>query len=566
MNDAGRDGGGWDEACLAARLFAAWGGGAALHLRAGPGPVRDRYLAVLAACFPASAPWQRVGASVDAGGLAGGLDLPASLAARRPVAAPGLLARADGGVVVVAGAERLDASVAGLLAHALEDGAVRCERDGISAELSARFALVLLDEGDEGLPAVLAERAVFRVELDAVRHTSAPVPHPASHASLPPIGDAIRAAICEAALRLGIRSLRAPASACRVARLLATGADETGLEHAATAARLVLAHRATCMPADTAAPPEQTPADALSGDAARGEIDPGETAAVERLLAAIATSLPATLLPAAHETARSPLRAPAGRARTGLRAARRGRRVGTLAGPRPAGASLDLAATLRAAAPFGRLAPVPAAGKCGLVVRAADLRWRRYRAAPRRTTIFVVDASGSAALHRLGEAKGAVEHLLAASYVRRDRACLLAFRGTGAELLLPPTGALARARRCLAELPGGGATPLASALDAALALALALRRRGEAPVLVLLTDARANVARDGGRDRARARDDAMEGAARIAAAGVAALVVDISPRAGLEAAALARRMGAACHALPGGDAAALARLACVAAA
>ncbi|MGR3781618.1 MAG: VWA domain-containing protein, partial [Albimonas sp.] len=168
-----------------------------------------------------------------------------------------------------------------------------------------------------------------------------------------------------------------------------------------------------------------------------------------------------------------------------------------------------------------------------------------------------VDASGSAAMARLAEAKGAVEHLLARAYAARDGVALVAFRGTEAQLLLPPTRALARARRVLTALPGGGGTPLAAGLVAARELAEGARRRGIAPCLALLTDARANVALDGTADRARAAADVAAVAARIRAEGLSALVVDTALRPGPQSAELAAKLGAAHLALPRAEAAAV---------
>ena len=190
-------------------------------------------------------------------------------------------------------------------------------------------------------------------------------------------------------------------------------------------------------------------------------------------------------------------------------------------------------------------------------VRPEDFHTRRYRQRKSTTTVFVVDASGSSALHRLAEAKGAVELLLADCYVRRDRVAVIAFRGRGAELLLPPTRSLVRAKRSLAGLPGGGGTPLAIALDTATELARAIRRRGETPVLVLLTDGRANVGRDGAGGRARAEQDALASARALGAEGVAALLVDTSPQPQAAAAALAAAMQGTYLPLPHAGATAL---------
>ena len=170
------------------------------------------------------------------------------------------------------------------------------------------------------------------------------------------------------------------------------------------------------------------------------------------------------------------------------------------------------------------------------------------------TIVFLVDASGSSALNRLAEAKGAVELLLADCYIRRDQVAVLAFRGRGAELLLPPTRSLVRAKRSLAGLPGGGGTPLATGIDAGRRLADAVRRRGGTPTLVLLTDGRANVAMDGRGGRARAEEEAMTAARTVRMAGITALLVDTSPRPNPASQRLAAEMAARYVPLPYADA------------
>jgi magnesium chelatase subunit D len=129
-------------------------------------------------------------------------------------------------------------------------------------------------------------------------------------------------------------------------------------------------------------------------------------------------------------------------------------------------------------------------------------------------------------MNRLAEVKGAIELLLADCYVRRDHVALIAFRGRTGELLLPPTRSTARARRALSGLPGGGGTPIAAGLDAALAVADQSRRKGQTPLIVMLTDGRANIGRDGEPGRPRAMQDALDAARRIRAANVAALAID----------------------------------------
>ena len=199
----------------------------------------------------------------------------------------------------------------------------------------------------------------------------------------------------------------------------------------------------------------------------------------------------------------------------------------------------------------------PAVARPRVSIRREDFRIRRFIEKTGTTVLFVVDASGSSALHRLAEAKGAVELLLAESYARRDRVSLLAFRGSGTELLLPPTRALARAKKVLAALPGGGGTPLAHALDAALEQAMGTKRAGSAPLVVMLTDGRANIARDGTPGRQGAERDALLAGARFAQQQIPALFVDTSTRGEPVARRIADAMRARYVLLPAANAKAL---------
>jgi magnesium chelatase subunit D len=564
----------WTIACLAARLFTQDPCGTGIHLRASAGPVRDRFLGMLRAMMPVAAPWCRCPATIADDRLLGGLDLGVTLASGRAIVARGLLAEADGGIVVVGSADRLPPGTAARLAAVLDSGEVAAERDGFTIRHPARIGLVLLDEGsEEAVPAALRDRLAFRLDLDAVRlaETTAVLPLAAERGAWVEADAAVVQAICAAAEALGIGSARAELLALRVARAAAAIEGRPAITETDTvlAAQLVLAHRATRLPqppAETAEAPPQEPAPDSEAEPQpererQSETDPADPPAMdpglaEAVLEAAVASLPPDLLAALA----------AGGSRAGRQAGRnagpsggtlRGRPIASRPGRPGGGLRLDVVETLRAAAPWQRLRRRAAAGR--IAFRAGDLRIRRYASRPRTTTVFVVDASGSAALNRLAEAKGAVELMLGECYIRRDQVALLAFRGTAAEVLLPPTGALARARRCLGALPGGGGTPLAAGLQAAVTLAATLQRRGEAPTLVLLTDGRANVALDGVYDRARAGADAERVARQLRAAGLPALVIDISPRPQPEAGRLAAAMGARLLALPRADAAALTR-------
>lgn len=575
-NDAGT-GSGWSDACLAAELLAvdpAGIGGVSLRCRAGP--VRDGWLAHLRAALPAAAPMTRAPLHVTDDRLLGGLDLAATLRAGRPVAERGLLTAADGGVIVLPSAERCTAGAAARFTAALDTGEVSAERDGLALRHPARIAVVALDEGlepDERPPGSLTDRLAFHLDLDSLslRDASGSPTVPdieAARRRLPGIAlpEAALEALCRAAASFGIVSLRAPLLAVRVARAIAAldDRDEVGPQDAALAARLVLAPRATRLPAgeaeaEAAPPPETPPAQADRPEPEpepETEADPTDAQASldDLVLEAVAASIPAGLL--------AQLRlGPLGRGRGGgaagsgalQRDRRRGRPAGTVRGEPTRGARLNVVETLRAAAPWQPLRR-EAGGTTRLAIRRDDLRVTRFKRRTETTTVFVVDASGSSAFHRLAEAKGAIELLLADCYVRRDRVALLSFRGAGADLLLPPTRSLTRAKRSLASLPGGGGTPLATAIDAAGALADTIVRVGGSAVLVFLTDGRANVGRDGRGGREQAAADAAASARRLRETSATVLFIDTSPRPHGPAAAVASAMGARYLPLPSADA------------
>lgn len=555
-------------------------------LRAPRSDISEDWLAALRALLPEQTPWRRVPLGIPDDRLLGGLDLAMTLAMGRPVEERGLLASADGGVLVLPCAERATGGLLARLTQVLDTGAVPSRVPGSRGVHAARVAVVAIDESDEedapGIADALRDRLAFWLELPAGDAMLAGDALPAfeigaddiarlraafAHVAVP---DAIIRSAVALAAAFGIPSLRAVTHAVRVSGILAALHDRASIcdEDLAAAAVLVFAPRATRRPAAAEPEPEAVPDEPHPPPESSAEQDdappPDENTQremEEMLIRAVAAMLPPDLLDAAAPT-RMRGGSAGGRAGPEQGGGLRGRQVGTTRGDPRAGGRLDLIETLRAAAPWQRLRAESesperraASAKVRVRVRANDFRLRRLIEPAGTTVLFAVDASGSAALHRMAEAKGAVELLLAESYARRDEVGLIAFRGTVADVLLSPTRAIAAAKRALAALPGGGGTPLASAIDRARDLALQARRTGNHVVVVFLTDARANIARDGTPGRPQAELDAHASAKLLRAVGATVLLIDTSPRPSEQAQRMAESMGARCVALPRSDAA-----------
>jgi len=571
----------WSDAATAAQLFAVdpFGTGGVL-VRSRAGPVRERWLTMLRAGVTIAQPLKRLPLHIADGRLLGGLDLNATLLAGRPVAERGLLADADGGVLMVAMAERLPSATAVHITAAMDAGETIVERDGLSLRMPARFGVIALDEGldDEFAPMSIRDRLGFHIDLNEIPIRTADefaidreeIIGARERLSALKTSAAQVEAMCTAAAALGIVSLRAPILALRVACASAalSAHDAVDQDDIAVAARLVLAPRALVFPQGederSRQPQEPPPPESFEEDktdTGNPEID---QALNEVILAAVQAALPADVLSALRMSSTRSRGRSQGKAGALQKSSKRGRPAGAVRGDLRAGSRLNVIETLRAAAPWQplRRREAAASGETSrprILIRKDDFRISRFKQRTETTTIFVVDASGSAALHRLAEAKGAVELLLADCYIRRDQVALIAFRGNAAELLLPPTRSLARAKRSLAGLPGGGGTPLAAGLDAAFALSDSVRRKGQTPMVIVLTDGRANIARDGGQGRPRAEEDAMNAARQLRAAGITAVLVDTSPRPGASGETVATEMGARYLPLPHADATTLSK-------
>ena len=195
-------------------------------------------------------------------------------------------------------------------------------------------------------------------------------------------------------------------------------------------------------------------------------------------------------------------------------------------------------ATLRAAAPLQVSRRRQSNSPRLLLLASDDLRFKQLRRKTGTLFILAVDTSGSMAANRIGQAKGALAHLLRRSYIRRDRDALITFREREARLQLPPSQSPARAKRILDALPVGGATPLSAALLCALEVAERAARTGAPQRIVLLvfTDGRANVAlhpdtsEERAASRRRIRRELEELGAALQREGVASVVVDTQNR------------------------------------
>lgn len=180
-------------------------------------------------------------------------------------------------------------------------------------------------------------------------------------------------------------------------------------------------------------------------------------------------------------------------------------------------------ATIRAAAPYQKIRGKNA---CALNIKQADLREKVREKRVGNTFLFVVDASGSmGAQKRMSSVKGAIFHMLQEAYQKRDRVGMIAFRRDKAEVLLPVTRSVSLAQKLLKTMPTGGKTPLADGLKKSLELLYGMTKkdRDQEPILVLVTDGRANYMDETGKEPVK---DAFVYAEKIGKTKTMSVVID----------------------------------------
>ena len=581
-------------------------------LRARSGPIRDRWLTYLNAVAQLGGmrlPLRKMPLGISDENLIGGIDLDQTLRTGKAVLRQGLLAQCDQQLLLMPMAERVEVGAAAKVVGALDNGFIAIERDGQSRRIDSRFGVVALDEGiedDEQPNEKIRQRTAFLLNLDIIGWRDLPetdddfVPDTGllqdarDNFSNVTVSEDSLNALVGVAEQLGVISIRALNLATHTAKCLAAfdGEDEVSSMHLQRAIALVLSPRATRLP-QSAPPPEdenespseedQTddqaqenvdqdqvpppdPTEDQKQDEEKKEEDENDSdktdsenpqALEDEIVEAAQAAIPADLLARLADLA--DLKTPKGMGgKTGaVKVGRmRGRPLGNMPGMPEGGKTLSIIDTLRAAVPWQavRRTEMIAAGKLipsgKIFIRKEDFRIKRYQERTQTLTMFIVDASGSSAMHRLAEAKGAVELLLAECYIRRDQVAVMSFRGSSAELILAPTRSLVKAKRALSGLPGGGGTPLSRAIDESFEIASASMRKGLTPALVFLTDGRANIAKDGSPGRPKAMVDAQQSARAASHYSFKSLWIDTSPQARDEGKAMAALLGSMYLPLP----------------
>ena len=542
------------------------------------GPVRDAWL-TYARQLASSCDTQilKAPANISAEQLLGSLDIEASLQAGSLIMSKGLLERVQGNLLLLPMVERMDLQATALISQALDETN--------SADTASSFGVIALDESDSADEAIsprLLDRLAFEIYLDqfsiadikeCLEVDAEDVAEAKKLLPLVKCSDEYLEVMTKAGFSLGVISLRANQFALETAKTLAAlrGLSEVGQDEVIDAARLVYTPSKRIQIPSEPDQADQGDQDDQNSDSqmddAQDEPDtspeqnqeqPSNEELEDIIVEAVKASIPPQLLRQPKQSNRPGKSAAhiSGKSGAVQKNFLSGRPLSSRKGRPSDGKRLDILKSIRAAIPWQRLrgasilSQLQHPSKSRIDFRAEDLHIKQYLRRRGTVTIFLVDASGSSATQRLSEAKGALEELLAQCYIRRDEVAMVSMRGAKAEIVLPPTRSLARAKRNLATLPGGGGTPLAAGFRAANEMAISLERKGLTPVIVIMSDGKANVNLNGVGGRAGAHSDALMAAKELRVKNHRLLFVDTSPQPELLAQELSSAMAAQYFPLP----------------
>jgi magnesium chelatase subunit D len=574
----------WSDACLIAQVVAIDPAGlGGIWVKSQAGPVRDQWLKGFQNLIEGQVSLIKVPTNADEGALIGELDLLKTLAQQKKIYSQGILNQIQDGLLLMPMAERMKSHTAALLTQAFDT--------------SGQFGMIAFDESlteeDQHLLTRLEERLGFQINLEGLsyRHCEfnlESIDILQTRANFKRMEVPIEAleAMMIAAQSFGIDSLRVGLYVGRAARVLAAlrGGDYLEQGDIQTATRLVFAHRITRLPQPKEEQLEQDPTQESppeSKEPPQGEAPipndllppPSEQESTdekhqdkpeppslnredleEMIIEASKATLSQNLLDLFDQNQKmiktnESSQGKVGQLQKGLLS---GQAMPSRKGRPSYKHKVDILKTIQAASPWQKIRRLEMQGDKatikGIIVKADDIYLKQFVQRTTTVTVFVVDASGSSAMERLSEAKGAVELLLAQCYIRRDQVALITFRGKAAELVLPPTRSLVRAKRLLSGMPGGGGTPLAAAIQDAALFGKKLKSKGQTPLLILLTDGRANVTLDGVGGREQAFQDALACAKKARVEQLQMLFIDTSLRPQEANQRIASELGA--HYLP----------------
>ena len=491
--------------------------------------------------------------SMGVSDLIGGIDPIESLTAGTLIHKSGVLSRSGWNVLVMA--ERLPRQSAALIAQHMDT--------------NRTDPFCIFDESEpneENQLGALNERMAFFFDLNDLRHDEFSVditPISSVGRVLPELSPDQQTMIVSVALQFGIFSLRPVAMVQRAAQYLCLldGRDTVSQDDIDTAAQLIYAHRATSIPAEEDnTEPQNEPTEPNNSTETSTENDTLELPE-DLVIEAVKAILPKDILN--QITAKKIAKVKSNGDGFGLaqKSALRGRPLPALIGWPNDQARIDILSSLRTAAPWQTLRRSQSSSNARIIIFPSDLHIQRFQNRSERVVIFSVDASGSAAMNRLGEAKGAVELMLAQAYSKRDHVALIGFRDGRADILLPPTRSLVQAKKNLAALAAGGGTPLAMGMNSALNLAALVRRSGKLPSMAFLTDGKGNIDLEGQPGRQKAMSDAAHIAEMGRTLNIPSIFIDCGRRGNPELAHIADKMGGQYLCLPRANAQAISALA-----